>query len=65
MQVFVNKNKIELPDSATLADAVRAIQAQPPFAAAVNTQFVPKTAYEAHRLAPNDQVDVIFPVTGG
>ena len=65
MHVFVNKNKIELPAGATLADAVRAIQAKPPFAAAVNTQFVPKTAHDTHTLAPDDQVEVIFPVTGG
>ena len=65
MHVLVDENKIELPAGATLADAVRAIQAKPPFAAAVNTQFVPKTAHETHPLAPDDQVDVIFPVTGG
>ena len=65
MQVFVNKKKIELPHGATLADAVQVINAKPPFAAAVNTQFVPKTAYANHTLSPGDEVEVIFPVTGG
>ena len=65
MQVFVNKNKFELPVGATVADAVRAINAKPPFATAVNTQFVPKTAHTTHTLQPDDEVEVIFPVTGG
>lgn len=65
MKVFINKQEYELADDATVADAVAAIDAKPPFAAAVNTQFVPRTAYASHRLQPGDRVDIIFPVTGG
>lgn len=65
MKVFINKNEHELADRATLLDAIAAIEAKPPFAAAVNTQFVPKTQYAAHRLQAGDRIDIIFPVTGG
>ena len=65
MKVLINKHEHELAEEATVADAVAAIDAKPPFAAAVNTQFVPKTAYPSHRLHPADRVDIIFPVTGG
>lgn len=65
MKVFINKNPHELPEGATLADAVAAIQAKPPFAAAVNTQFVPNTQYAQHALQPEDRIEIISPITGG
>ena len=65
MQVFINKNEHALPEGATVADAIAALKAKPPFAVAVNTQFVPKTQYAQHPLQPGDRIDIIFPVTGG
>ena len=65
MKVQINKREHELAEGATLADAVAAIEARPPFAAAVNTQFVPKAQYAQHRLHNGDQVEIISPVTGG
>jgi sulfur carrier protein len=65
MKVFINKNPVELAEGATLADAIAAIQAKPPFAAAVNTQFVPKIQYAQQSLREGDRIDIIFPVTGG
>lgn len=65
MKVLINQEAHELDSDATLADAVAAIDARPPFAAAVNTQFVPKTQYAQHPLRDGDQVEIIAPVTGG
>lgn len=65
MKVIINQQEHELPAGATVADAVAAIGAQPPFAAAVNTQFVPKTQYAQHPLQHGDRVEIISPVTGG
>lgn len=65
MKVIINKQEHELPGGATVADAVAAVQAQPPFAAAVNTQFIPKTQYAQHPLREGDRVEIISPVTGG
>lgn len=65
MQVFINKNAHELAEGATVADAIAAVDAKQPFAAAVNTQFVPRTQYAAHRLKEGDRVEIISPVTGG
>ena len=65
MKVFINKNPHELAQGATLADAIAAIEAKPPFAAAVNLQFVPNTQYVQHRLQADDRIDIISPVTGG
>jgi sulfur carrier protein len=65
MKVIINKHEHELPTGATVADAVAAIEARPPFAAAVNTRFVPKTQYAQHPLNDGDRIEIISPVTGG
>jgi len=65
MKVIINKQEHELAAGATLLDAITAIEAKPPFAAAVNTQFVPKTRYSQQTLNENDRVEIISPVTGG
>ncbi|MDH5206063.1 MAG: sulfur carrier protein ThiS [Hylemonella sp.] len=48
-----------------MADAIAALDARPPFAAAVNTKFVPKTQYDLQPLHEGDRVEIISPVTGG
>ena len=65
MNVTVNQKNIDLPDNASVADLVAQMQAKPPFAVAVNLQFVPKARYAQHALAAGDAVEVIAPVTGG
>jgi len=65
MNVLINDLPHALPDSAVLADALRAIDAKPPFAVAVNRAFVPRSAYALHALAADDRIEVIRPVTGG
>ena len=65
MKVIINRQEHELAAGATVADAVAAIGATPPFAAAVNTQFVPRTRYAQHPLKEGDRVEIISPVTGG
>ncbi len=65
MNISINQTPHELPDGATVADAVAAIAARPPFAVAVNTTFVPNTRYATQALQPGDRVEVISPVTGG
>ena len=65
MNVLINDNAKMLPDNATLADAIALIEAKPPFAAAVNRQFVPRSNYASHVLHPDDSIEVIRPVTGG
>jgi len=65
MNVFINQVPHDLLPGATLADAGSLLQAQPPFAAAVNLQFVPNTQYAQKLLQPDDRIDIIAPVTGG
>ena len=65
MNISINQVPHELPEGATVADAVAAIEARPPFAVAVNTTFVPRTAYASQPLHEGDAMEVISPVTGG
>ncbi|MBS0609232.1 MAG: sulfur carrier protein ThiS [Proteobacteria bacterium] len=65
MNILINQESIELPDGASVADAVAHLAPTPPFAVAVNLQFVPRATYTAHMLQAGDSVEIIAPVTGG
>ena len=65
MNVLINLQPYELPEGATVADALAAMQALPPYAVAVNTVFVPAPEHPRHPLQAGDRVEVISPVTGG
>jgi sulfur carrier protein len=65
MQVLVNQIPRELPEGSSLAQALEAGGFSPPYAAALNLQFVPKTQYSATLLKNGDQIEVISPITGG
>lgn len=63
--VKINQNEFTLRVNASLLDAVTVFGATPPFAAAVNTQFVPKSAYQLKKLQAGDEIEFIAPITGG
>lgn len=65
MRVIVNQIEYDLPNQSMISDALSLINAKPPFAVAVNLNFVPKTQYQQFVLNENDQIEVIAPVTGG
>lgn len=65
MHVTINGTRHQLPNGATLADAVRLQSPSAPFAAARNMDFVPRTRYQTTPLEDGDRIDLISPVTGG
>ena len=65
MRVIVNQLEYELPVQSVVADALALINAKPPYAVAVNLNFVPKTKHADFALNENDQIEIIAPVTGG
>ena len=65
MQVTVNQRPTELPEGATLADAIRSLAPTGPYAAALNLEFVPKSQHAQTPLQAGDAIEVIAPVTGG
>lgn len=65
MQILINNQPTDMPEGASIAQVLAQLQPCPPFAVAVNTQFVPKGRYEQQLLQAGDKVEVIAPVTGG
>jgi len=65
MNVLINQQPVELPASASVADAVATFGATGPFAVALNLRFVPRSQYDHTPVAEGDQIEIITPVTGG
>jgi sulfur carrier protein len=65
IQVRINHAMYVLPQGASLADAIARFEIHPPFAAAVNLQFVPRQNYPQHVLQNDDHIELISPITGG
>ena len=65
MNIIINKMPHDLAEGSTLAQVIGLLQPAPPFAAAVNLQFVPKAQYDQTVLQADDRVEIILPVTGG
>ena len=63
--VLINQQSHLLPPGATLADAIALVGIQPPFAAAINMEFVPRGQYPERLLQINDAIELIAPITGG
>ena len=49
----------------TVADLIAQPQPATPFAVAVNTRFIPQSAYADTELKDGDCVDIVRPVVGG
>jgi sulfur carrier protein len=65
MRILANQIPRDLPSNSRITDLLTMIEAKPPYAVAVNLQFVPKTRHAEYVLQENDQVEIIAPVTGG
>jgi len=65
MRILANQIPRDLPANSRITDLLAMIEARPPYAVAVNLQFVPKTRHAEYILQDNDQVEIIAPVTGG
>ena len=65
MRVMINQVATEIPDNSTIDDVLLLIDAKPPFAVAINYEFVPKTRHAEEILHEGDEMEVIAPVTGG
>ncbi|WP_118184097.1 sulfur carrier protein ThiS [Paraburkholderia phosphatilytica] len=65
MDIHINQKPLSLPDGATVADALSAFGARPPFAVALNGNFVARTQHASRALQTGDRLDVVHPVAGG
>ena len=48
-----------------ISEVLTEFGATPPFAVALNGEFVPRTHYEIQQVKDGDRVDIVAPVFGG
>ena len=65
MQVFLNRQARTIHTTMTVAELLIQEKFQPPFAVAINMNFIPKNMHATTKLHEGDQIEVISPVTGG
>jgi len=65
MRVIINQISKEVPENSTIDDVLLLIDAKPPYAVAINYEFVPKAKHADEILHEGDEMEVIAPVTGG
>lgn len=65
MRIMVNQIERQVPADSTIDDVLLLIDAKPPYAVAINYQFIPKTKHAEEILREGDEMEVIAPVTGG
>jgi sulfur carrier protein len=65
LPITINQQPFEVPEGATLMQALETFGAKPPFAVAVNLQFIHRHLYEQTPLQPGDRIEVVQPVAGG
>jgi sulfur carrier protein len=65
MNIHINQKPFTLDEPATVTDALAAFGASPPYAVALNGQFVARGQHASKVLAAGDKLDVVSPVAGG
>jgi sulfur carrier protein len=65
MRLIVNQIEKEVPENSSIDDVLLLIEATPPYAVAINYEFVPKSKHAEAVLQEGDEMEVIAPVTGG
>jgi len=65
MQITINQAPFELPEGATVEDALSRFGAKPPFAVALNLEFVHRQRYSETALKAKDILEIVQPVAGG
>lgn len=65
MNIFVNQKPMTVASGTSLSDLLRLADAKPPFAVAINKEFIPKGDYSQVTINNDDHIEIISPITGG
>jgi sulfur carrier protein len=65
MEVFINQISTCFEEGTTLSQALQSSEARPPFAVAINLQFISRQAYDTTILKAGDKIEIVHPITGG
>jgi len=66
MQIYLNGEKRNLSDDATMSELVQQLGlGEQRFAIEVNEELVPRSSFEQYRFQPDDRVEVVQAIGGG
>lgn len=66
MNVLINGETRALPEGATLQDVIDLLQLQGRrLAIEVNTEIIPRSRHDGHRLREGDRVEIVHAIGGG
>ncbi|MFQ5692852.1 MAG: sulfur carrier protein ThiS [Nitrospinota bacterium] len=66
ISITVNGETREVPEDTTVRDLLDRLEVKGPHVAvARNAELVPRSEYEATRLAPGDRIEVVHAIGGG
>lgn len=65
MKIVINGQSAVVAEQISLSEALANYGARPPFAVAVNGDFVPRSQCETKTLNEGDSIDLLSPIQGG
>ncbi|MAD03912.1 sulfur carrier protein ThiS [Pseudoalteromonas shioyasakiensis] len=65
MNILINGQSVTVSDDTSLTQALNQFGARPPFAVAVNGDFVPRSQCDAKILNEGDSIELLSPIQGG
>ena len=65
MNILINGQSVTVSDDTSLTQALNQFGARPPFAVAVNGDFVPRGQCDAKILNDGDSIELLSPIQGG
>lgn len=65
MKLIINGQQREFTAITTLISLLQQLQAQEPYAVALNHTFVPRAECETRLLSDGDEVEILSPIQGG
>ncbi len=65
MNILINGQSVTVSDDTSLTQALNQFGARPPFAVAVNGDFVPRSQCDVKILNEGDSIELLSPIQGG
>lgn len=65
MDLFVNGEKTSIVDVSTVSDLISALDIRDNVAVEINREIVSRSAFDQHRLADGDQIEIVTAIGGG
>jgi len=64
IKILVNDQEMQLEGSC-ISDVISQFRATPPFAVALNGDFIPRSHYAERQVEAGDCIDIVAPIVGG